>query len=189
MRPIFLVWLLGIVALPQLTSSVGINCEGSSVCSSSEHAAQDLTTYIQTIDRNRFYKDGQQIACVTAVVTTHDGDASFAFCAFLQHTGGTNGSKILELAPYIPAHGCHACGSVPFLYPSSNDDSHGALTFNHVSKPCSRNNGLCSSAHTTLCTFNIRTESFLIPVFPSFLLRFVDARYRFAALHLDLSVH
>nr|PNR29513.1 hypothetical protein PHYPA_028207 [Physcomitrium patens] len=105
-------------------SELGINCRGSFICSEGRgNEASILVSYINNIDPNRWYQNGQHIAC-------YDG-----FCAFLQNTGGAWGYNTRGLAHFIPEHGCRVCGSVPYFYPSINDVSKGQLTFNYVSKP------------------------------------------------------
>ena len=129
---------LVLATLLNLVAALGINCRGASSCRGTR-VARRLTRVIETIDRGRWYADGEQIACVS--IETDDGSDSF--CAFLQNTGGAWGSRILELAHYIVGHGCKGCGSVPYFYPEENDVSRGELTYNYVSKPCSRDDGLC----------------------------------------------
>ena len=130
--------LLVLAALLNLVAALGINCRGGSNCRGTR-VGRRLTRAIETIDRGRWYANGEQIACVS--IETEDGYDSF--CAFLQNTGGAWGSRILELANYIVGHGCKSCGSVPYFYPEENDVSRGELTYNYVSKPCSINDGLC----------------------------------------------
>jgi hypothetical protein len=131
---ITLIRLFVIVALLKPASALGINCQGSSVCGAADgNVAQDLTNYINGIDQNRRYANGQQIACIP----TRAG----GYCAFLQNTGGALGRDILRIAHYIPEHGCRTCGSVPYFYPSDNDVSHGELTYNYVDHGCGQ--GLC----------------------------------------------
>jgi len=128
--------LLIFASLLHLAAALGINCRGGA-CSST--GARQLTRAIEGIDRNRWFANGEQIACVTF----DTDDSSSSFCAFLQNTGGAWGSRILELAHYLRDHGCKGCGSVPYFYPEDNDVSHGELTYNVVNKPCSRRDGLC----------------------------------------------
>jgi hypothetical protein len=119
-------------------ATLGINCRGSPSCTG-RRVARRMLRSIETIDRGRWFANGEQIACVS--VETEDGPVSF--CAFLQHTGGAWGSRILELAYFLRDHGCQSCGSVPYYYPGVNDVSSGELTYNFVRKPCSRDDGLC----------------------------------------------
>ncbi|KAF9058193.1 killer toxin [Panaeolus papilionaceus] len=122
--------------------AIGINCQGSGRCGeASTTASNDLNRFIQNIPDDKWFNNGQQIACVATKSGSRDG-----ICAFLQNTGGTNGKKIKELAPYIPGHGCSRCGSVPYYFPEGNNDvKDGALTFNFVTSPCNApgGNGLC----------------------------------------------
>ena len=124
-----------------LVDGLGINCRGSSNCGGqgAVRVVRRLTRSINDIDPSRWYRNGEQIACMGV-----DSDNGIRFyCAFLQNTGGAPGSKILELAHYIQDHGCKICGSVPYFYPAENDVSRGELTYNSVIKPCSRDDGLC----------------------------------------------
>ncbi|KAF4771183.1 hypothetical protein HAV15_012316 [Penicillium sp. str.  len=125
------------LSLTASTTALGINCRGSANCNTfgNNQIAAQLTHAISGIDTNRWYNNGDHIACVGsgAPITGNGG-----FCAFLQGTGGTNGGKIKDLAHYIPEHGCGACGSVPYFYPGDNDVSHGQLTFNYVSDSCTK---------------------------------------------------
>ncbi|PPR01670.1 hypothetical protein CVT24_001499 [Panaeolus cyanescens] len=128
-------------------NAVGINCQGSSLCSGwPSNTVQQLNNYIQGIPDNAWYNNGQQIAC--AVSSASGGNS---ICAFLQKTGGTNGKVLKQLAPFIPGHGCTRCGSVPYyssgvpvLDPQGNNNvDDGMLTFNYVSNSCNTWGGLC----------------------------------------------
>jgi hypothetical protein len=132
-------WLI-FAALLNLVAGLGINCRGSYSCVGARRVAHRLTHSIGAIDRNRWYRNREQIACVSL-----EGDESVRwFCAFLQNTGGAPGSKILELAHYIEDHGCRGCGSVPYYFPEGdNNVSRGELTYNSVITPCSLDDGLC----------------------------------------------
>jgi hypothetical protein len=121
-------------------AALGINCRGSSICTQGSFVVADnLTTYISSIDQGRWYKNGEHIACEISVFETEAiGDTPattdiYCFCAFLQNTRGAWGSDILRLAHYIPDHGCNTCGSVPYFYPSDNNVRHGELTYNYAS--------------------------------------------------------
>jgi hypothetical protein len=120
---------------------LGINCDGCITDSGDRDTATRLTQYISGINQSHWYEDWKSIACITLNYTRGGGSV----CAYLQNTGGALGSKISELAHYIPDHGCAVCGSVPFAYPSGNDVSSGELTFG-VSHPCSNPDGLCNSS-------------------------------------------
>ncbi|CAG7942292.1 unnamed protein product [Penicillium salamii] len=141
-----------------VNAALGINCRGSAKCSGlwgPDNVANNLKKSIDGIDTNRWYYNGEHIACVSNQAGNGGG-----YCAFLQGTGGTNGGKIKELAHYIPDHGfvpqydtvwtlltlirCKMCGSVPYFYPGDNNVEHGQLTFNYVDNPC-------NTAGTTLC--------------------------------------
>ncbi|KAF4448966.1 Killer toxin, Kp4 [Fusarium austroafricanum] len=124
-------------SLVSSTAALGINCRGSANCNTfgNNQIAAQLTHAIDGIDPNRWYNNGQHIACVgTGAPITGNG----AFCAFLQGTGGAPGRNIKGLAHFIPEHGCGACGSVPYFFPSSNDVKDGQLTYNYVSNGCSK---------------------------------------------------
>lgn len=128
------------LALPNLVFGLGINCRGcpAGLSSNGQNAATQLTHYISTINQSQWYEDVDLIACTTVL----DGGRTDHICAFLQGTGGAPGSTILQLAHYIPDHGCHICGSVPFTYPSDNGVSNGELTYYKVDHACS--NRLCN---------------------------------------------
>jgi len=132
--------LLILAALFNLAAALGINCHGGG-CGP---PASTLTRAIEGIDPNRWFANGEQIACATVITVSGDtGPTSSSSCAFLQNTGGAWGSRILELAHYLQDHGCKGCGSVPYFYPEDNDVSHGELTYNAVRRPCSDRDGLC----------------------------------------------
>ncbi|KAI9816669.1 MAG: hypothetical protein M1826_001743 [Phylliscum demangeonii] len=131
-----LLLLLGALG-PRSASSLGINCRGSTACPLIvEQCAQELADYIEEIDIRRWYENGELIACCQAE----------PLCAFLQKVaaGGASGSAIRAVAPFIPAHGCDHCGSVPLLWPYDNDVERGELTFNTVVREdfC-KDGGLC----------------------------------------------
>ncbi|KAF4770901.1 hypothetical protein HAV15_012315 [Penicillium sp. str.  len=121
--------------LPAVTvNALGINCRGSAKCSGlwgSDNVASNLKNAIDSIDTNRWYLNGEHIACVGNQAGNGGG-----YCAFLQGTRGANGGKIKELAHNIPDHGCKMCGSVPYFYPGDNNVADGELTFNYVDNPC-----------------------------------------------------
>ncbi|KAI9862064.1 MAG: hypothetical protein M1813_004836 [Trichoglossum hirsutum] len=129
-------------------AALGINCGGSALCSNTlDQVASNLNTYIQGIDPNRWYNNGEWIACTQSESNIiPDVSGSLGFCAFLQNTGGTWGSIIKQLAPEIPNHGCRVCGSVPYYFLQGNNNvDDGELTFNMVTMPkgtrCT--NGVC----------------------------------------------
>ncbi|XEV04560.1 hypothetical protein FSHL1_009847 [Fusarium sambucinum] len=91
-------------SLVSSTSALGINCRGSANCNTfgKDQMAFQLTHAIDGINQNRWYNNGDLIACVgtDAPITGNGG-----FCAFLQGTGGAPGRNIKGLAHYIPDHG------------------------------------------------------------------------------------
>lgn len=120
---------------------LGINCRGSGLCPQAgldaPNAAIRLKGFIDNIQNDRFYRNGEQIACVHA--NTYDG-----ICAFWQKTNGLYGGTAKQKAHYIPEHGCDICGSVPLDYPHTNNVENGMLTFNYVTKTCLvGTDGLC----------------------------------------------
>jgi len=137
MHLIILARLLIFASLLHLAAALGINCRGGACASTGAH---QLTTAIEGIDRNRWFANEEQIACITVDSTA---TRSSSICALLQNTGGAWGSRILELAHYLRDYGCKGCGSVPYFYPEDNDVSHGELTYNVVIQPCSSRDGLC----------------------------------------------
>ncbi|KAM4056042.1 kp4 domain-containing protein [Hirsutella rhossiliensis] len=122
-------------ALVAGASAEGINCHGSSNCGNVGFKLSGLRNTAQGLDDNRWYQNGQKIACWQA----RDGSG---FCAFLQNTGGIPGREIKRLLQELVNHGCAKCGSVPVFFPQDNDiNSHGILTVNYVrSTGC---NGIC----------------------------------------------
>jgi hypothetical protein len=135
-------YVLFTLALTALASScvaaLGINCQGSANCgifisrhpglTGAESLRQGITAQV---DDNRWYQNGEQLACVTGALCD-------SICAFLQNTGGLPGNEIKTLAQRIVEHGCTVCGSVPVFFDQgdNNVDSHGELTFNYVSTAC-----------------------------------------------------
>ncbi|KAK5999180.1 hypothetical protein PT974_01570 [Cladobotryum mycophilum] len=93
------------LAAVSAVNGLGINCRGSGQCPfiGSGHAKQ-LVGFINGIDPNRWYNNGQPIACEGIL------------CAFLQNTGGAWGRNIKGLAHFITDHGCDNCGSVPYFF-------------------------------------------------------------------------
>ncbi|KAJ5394693.1 hypothetical protein N7509_000246 [Penicillium cosmopolitanum] len=129
---------LGLIpALALSVSALGINCQGSSQCGNVDGRSTDILASVQKIDPNRTYFNGQRIACWKA-------GAGDGLCAFLQGTGGIQGSLIPELVQDLVNHGCTRCGSVPVFFNSgdNNINDHGELTINYVLSTggC---NGLC----------------------------------------------
>ncbi|KAE8351729.1 killer toxin [Aspergillus coremiiformis] len=138
--------LLAVSLVSSSEAKLGINCRGSANCNTfgiaNSQIAVQLKHAIDGIDTNRWYNNGEHIACVGsgARITGNGG-----FCAFLQNTGGTNGGVIKSLAHYIPEHGCKVCGSVPYYYPQGNNNvDDGELTFNYVDNACTKDDAkLC----------------------------------------------
>jgi len=158
MRYVSPIKLLVLAALFHIATSLGINCHGS--CTAGIHPGGALTRAIERIDPGRWFANGEQIACIS--YSNSDGGFS-SYCAFLQNTGGAWGSRILELAHYLQAHGCKGCGSVPYFYPEINDVSHGELTYNYVFNPCSRKDGLCyvTTANSAVGRVNLTALFFM----------------------------
>jgi hypothetical protein len=138
--------ILTMVALASTSvQGLGINCRGSAACKRNG-ALSDLSGFIQNIQLDRIYNNGEHIACrgqnngILGIIDPNGG-----VCAFLQFTaGGISGNQIKSLTASLVEHGYNACGSVPINFPDSNDPSDGILTFNFVANtdnPCP--NGLC----------------------------------------------
>ncbi|XEV04561.1 hypothetical protein FSHL1_009848 [Fusarium sambucinum] len=126
----FNVLILTLTGAISSTDALGINCRGSSKCSQiwgPDNVARDLTNVINKIDGNRWYRNGEHIACVGNQAGNGGG-----YCAFLQNTSGAPGRNIKGLAHFIPDHGCKMCGSVPYFYPADNNVDNGQLTYNYV---------------------------------------------------------
>jgi hypothetical protein len=149
--------LLVLAALFHIITALGINCRGA--CLPSVSVARPLTTAIEGIDPGRWFANGEQIACARDAVSGRN----YAYCAFLQNTGGAWGSRILELAHHLQAHGCKGCGSVPYFYPEDNDVSHGELTYNHVIKPCSKRDGLCYVTTASSAVGGVNMSMCIVP--------------------------
>ena len=112
---------------------LGINCRGSGECAR-DAAAMQLTGYINELDPNSWFDDGEKLACVGRI------------CAFLQGTSGATGAMIQSIAHFIPEHGCLVCGSVPYYYVGGNNDvRYGQLTYNAVAltDSCVGQDGVC----------------------------------------------
>lgn len=76
-------------------------------------------------------------------------DLGTGICVFLQGTAsGVQGSQIQALFKEIRNHGCKGCGSVPIVFPGSNDPKDGILTVNYVADRggC---DGICDGAKPT----------------------------------------
>jgi hypothetical protein len=103
--------LLICLVIANLVSSLGINCRGCTY-DMNKHLdnAKLLTSYISTINQSRWYEDYDLIACTDA----YQGSCEYHVCAYLKGTAGANGSKIQELAQYIPGH---ASGNLEFHLP------------------------------------------------------------------------
>ncbi|GJN81465.1 hypothetical protein PLIIFM63780_004999 [Purpureocillium lilacinum] len=112
-------------------AALGINCRGSGYCDYfTDYTSRELWKVIENrIDPNRWYNDGQQVACAGYEQLTAAGKAWWLSTG-LWYSG--------ELAGYIVLHECDVCGSVPTDYPAGNDVSKGELTFNFVTNSCSR---------------------------------------------------
>lgn len=121
--------------------ALGINCRGGAACKFADSdKAGTLTGYINNIDRNRHYNNGEHIACTTFSLGV--GFRSH-LCAFIQkRPEGASGADIIPLAHYILEHGCKICGSVPFHFPGDNNVNNGELTYNIISSGSCRD-GLC----------------------------------------------
>ncbi|MCJ1464053.1 hypothetical protein MMC07_002664 [Pseudocyphellaria aurata] len=118
-----------------------LNCKGGAGCyfvDSKLTPAQILTVYIDHIDPNRIYLDGEKIACYRFNLLGFHSH----ICAFLQKTNGAPGATIRDVSAWITGHGCRVCGSVPIGYPDDDNVDNGMLTYNIVSSGACRT-GLC----------------------------------------------
>ncbi|KAF8588154.1 Kp4-domain-containing protein [Ramaria rubella] len=119
------------------TAASGINCQGSSQCSSKIGTLSQISSFLQDLDPSRFFTNGEHIACFE--------DNGAGICAFLQNTGGAPATSIPPLIDALIDHGCKVCGSVPLFFPQGDNNAadHGILTVNFVSSNggCE---GLCS---------------------------------------------
>jgi hypothetical protein len=97
--------------------------------------SQWFLSTINLIDENRWYNNGEHIACFTGEAATGFGAPSpISACAFLQNTGGTWGSIIKTLMQsFMDNHNCGLCGSIPYYFPQGdNNVANGMLTINYV---------------------------------------------------------
>ncbi|KAF7337760.1 Killer toxin, Kp4 [Mycena sanguinolenta] len=119
------------IVAKSVSGRLGINCEGSMKCNGQSHdTAKLLVAYIDGIDSERYYGNGEHIACRGNI------------CAFLQGVPGPmRGEDIKNLAPAIVNHGCTVCGSVPTG--PDNNDRYGQLTFNYVNDAACGEGGMC----------------------------------------------
>ena len=126
------------------SAKLGINCQGSQLC---HKGNGDLVDYVNHIDCNRMYENGEHIACINRghkILGKQPG-----MCLFLQYaTQPISGATIQGLLGQIIAHGCEGCGSVPLSYLPEfgliNNPDAGILTLNYLSdtaNPCDP--GLC----------------------------------------------
>lgn len=109
----------------------GINCRGSSECGTNTAAGdtlRELRGFLNGINPDRWYDDGEQIACLRHEFEGH------GFCVFLQGTAGSPGRAIAPLVDALLGHGCGLCGSAPYLYVQGVNDATnvGWLTVNYV---------------------------------------------------------
>lgn len=129
-----------LIVSSSVVMGLGINCRGNPSCSIAGTYGVHLTDFqewFRSIDPNRWYDNGEHIACRTVTVVQGlpgvNGDATV--CAFLQGTGGDWGSVMQPLIDDLVDHGCKTCGSVPLFFPQGNNNvGDGQLTFNIVSK-------------------------------------------------------
>lgn len=127
--------LLSLIAITINSALAGINCNGSGDCAGTPGTLGDLIADAYQIDPNRWYNNGEHIAC-------SDNRGGGGLCAFFQNTLGGPGSSVLTLLQDLQAHGCNKCGSIPVNFPQGdNSENHGELTVNFVvSAGCT---GLC----------------------------------------------
>lgn len=87
------------------------------------------------IDDNRWYNDGEQIACEWADFY------SGSVCVFWQKSNGNSGRETKTYINALADHGCGLCGSIPYGYPGTNDVNNGVLTVNWATHDCLGNGG------------------------------------------------
>jgi hypothetical protein len=125
----------------------GINCKGNARCAELSLYTQ-VKNYVDIIDRvdpNRWYNNGEHIACIKADVPTglYFSD-HISSCVFLQNSGGAPGHSLPPLIKLLRKHGCKGCGSVPLFAPQGNNNvADGELTVNYVSNTNGCDSGLC----------------------------------------------
>ncbi len=137
--------LLALSSIFAYTSALGINCRGNTFCTKDGYPEQ-LQGFINDIQCDRIYKNGEHIACVSKTIA---GNKQGGICAFLQGTqSGASGASIQLMMQAIIDHGCKGCGSSPVTFPqllgNNNNPDAGILTINVVSdtdNPCPT--GLC----------------------------------------------
>ena len=166
--------LLVIPILLQTSTSLGINCRGSSKCGSHSFdfgngtvIPYSLSAEFQKILINgtgtlpggpvtpaTLYKAGDHIACAN--------DGGDGACLFMQGdvpSDGVNASVIIARLGDLVWHGCQSCGSVP-LSGDNNPDEMGILTINYVKNYGGTGgcNGLCSAAQIQQSQSSIPTN-------------------------------
>ncbi|KAF1914230.1 killer toxin Kp4/SMK [Ampelomyces quisqualis] len=110
-------------------AKLGINCRGSSSCSSSSNL-YDMRLFLQLIDNNTEFVSGQQAACRQFDPFNSSGGLG-GLCVFPQKllaTEKVTGKDLKEAVSALIDHGCKRCGSTPI--------HSGEITVNYVTKPC-----------------------------------------------------
>ena len=145
---------LACIFLP-LTTSLGINCRGSIVCSDTQSRLRPENNLIGSfysaihtgnsyfirggpISPKYIYHPGEHIACEVSIF------GSGGICVFVQGNipaEGVNGQLIVTRLRELVEHGCNECGSVP-LSGDNDPDKMGLLTVNYVSTATC--NGVCN---------------------------------------------
>lgn len=145
---------LAFIILP-LTTSLGINCRGSIVCSDTQSRLRPdnnlIASFFAAISRGDsyfirggpispkyIYHSGEHIACQLSIF------GPGGICVFAQGNippEGVSGELVVTRLRDLLVHECNECGSVP-LSGDNDPDKMGLLTVNYVSKAtCS---GVCN---------------------------------------------
>ncbi|EGR50067.1 uncharacterized protein TRIREDRAFT_3043 [Trichoderma reesei QM6a] len=129
--------LFAAASVASVVNALGINCQGSGLCTGNKGALGNLLGQVKALDQSKTFSDGEQIACVESSVSI--GNPSL--CLFYQKTGRT--FTVAQTVWYVQAlidHGCQACGSIPV--DDGNNVDNGELTANMVAKFRRRDTGM-----------------------------------------------
>ncbi|KAL6859421.1 killer toxin [Trichoderma novae-zelandiae] len=129
--------LLAVASVASTVNALGINCQGSGLCTSNKGLLGTLLGQLKAMDQSQSFSDGEQVACAESSVTI--GQPSL--CVFYQKTGRT--FTVAQTVWYVQAlldHGCGACGSVPV--DEGNNVDNGELTANMVTNAKRHDTGM-----------------------------------------------
>lgn len=105
------------------TYALGINCQGSGLCSGNKGALGQAQAQLRGMDQDQTVGDGEKAVCVQSSVSISDP----SLCIFYQKTGRQfTIAQTVEFVQNLIDHGCEACGSVPV--DPGNNVNNGELT-------------------------------------------------------------